>query len=741
MNKNKCIIKLNKDGITIISLVIVVILLLILSMITIQGITNTGIFKSANQAKIENKRAQIIEYLKLKLMNEQTNNPFGSAEEIITATRNNVIENIEDLKKIGKEVTVEETSTEEDGENVDIYFYVIVDKDVYKVELDDVTFIGEQGEFLPVIKLKSISNTTNTITVKVTTKRNQGGKLEYYIKSEDEEEYKLIKTITEENYTYEGLTQNQKYTIKVIAIAENKKTAEVIAEQTTGKIVDLTEANAKFTYSPSGWTNSSVTATVSTEITGYTIQTSTDGENWTSTASQTLTTNGPVYARLWDGINVGGMLTGNITKIDKTSPTISGSATMTGANTATLSATINDKESGLSQIKWEWGNTTSYENTVTDKYVKMNSSSAGAIESVTKTKALTGLSAGTTYYVRITAYDVAGNITKSITTTFKTAVAKIGTKYYSSISDAINVQNSSTIDLLVNVKEKINIPSNKNITLNLNEKTITTTTENKTICTILNYGTLTLKGNGTINSTGNIGGAIMNYGTLTNESVTITKDDSYSNWLVTNSGKFYMKGGVLQKTGGTNGAVLMNYGQFGMTGGKIISNDDNAVVSRDGGNSVIEGRGISIQGTILNDYSENENSKSSTICKYATINGNLLAYGEGVVNLIDCKMTGNVATNGKVVEILTSSSGYNCYFYDTNSKYQDIRFPTWTRLNEQDDLIWHKANVGTRRNSMVWYYNVKKSEHNNESGVYHTDIYKGTYSVENFITGIDVELK
>ncbi len=435
------------------------------------------------------------------------------------------------------------------------------------------------------------------------------------------------------------------------------------------------------------------------------------------------------------------MLTGNITKIDKTSPTISGSATMTGANTATLSATINDKESGLSQIKWEWGNTTSYENTVTDKYVKMNSSSAGAIESVTKTKALTGLSAGTTYYVRITAYDVAGNITKSITTTFKTAVAKIGTNYYSSISDAINAQNSSTIDLLVNVKEKINIPSNKNITLNLNEKTITTTTENKTICTILNYGTLTLKGNGTINSTGNIGGAIMNYGTLTNESVTITKDDSYSNWLVTNSGKFYMKGGVLQKTGGTNGAVLMNYGQFGMTGGKIISNDDNAVVSRDGGNSVIEGRGISIQGTILNDYSENENSKSSTICKYATINGNLLAYGEGVVNLIDCKMTGNVATNGKVVEIVTSSSGYNCYFYDTNSKYQDIRFPTWTRLNEQDDLIWHKANVGTRRNSRVWYYNVKKSEHNNESGVYHTDIYKGTYSVENFITGIDVELK
>ena len=218
--------KREQKGITLVALVITIIVLLILSGITIQSITHTGIFDNAKQAELQNKRAQIIEYLKLKLMNEQTNNPFGTAEEIITATRNNVIENIEDLKKIGKEVTVEETSTEEDGENVDIYFYVIVDKDVYKVELDDVTFIGELGKFPPVIKLKSISNTTNTITVEVTTKRNQGGTLEYYIKSEDEEEYKLIKTITEENYTYEGLTQNQKYTIKVIAIAKNKKTTE-----------------------------------------------------------------------------------------------------------------------------------------------------------------------------------------------------------------------------------------------------------------------------------------------------------------------------------------------------------------------------------------------------------------------------------------------------------------------------------------------------------------------------------
>ena len=87
-----------EKGITLVALVITIIVLLILSGITIQSITHTGIFDNAKQAELQNKRAQIIEYLKLKLMNEQTNNPFGTAEEIITATRNNVIENIEDLK-------------------------------------------------------------------------------------------------------------------------------------------------------------------------------------------------------------------------------------------------------------------------------------------------------------------------------------------------------------------------------------------------------------------------------------------------------------------------------------------------------------------------------------------------------------------------------------------------------------------------------------------------------------------
>ena len=281
----------NKKGITLVALVITIIILLILAGISIQAITHIGMFAKAKQAELENKRAQVSEYLKLKLINEQINNPFGSAEEIITATRNNVIENIEDLKKIGKEVTIGEISTEEEFKQVEVYFYVTVDGDLYKVELKGVSFVGKIDEMNPAIKIAKITNTTSTITVEVTTARNEGGKLEYYIKSEDEEEYKLIETKEEEKYTYEGLEQGKKYSVKVVAVAKNKKTAEAIGEQTTGEVTELTTANAKFTYNPSNWTNTDVVATASTDVTGFTIQTSLDGQTWSDTPSQIRSTN------------------------------------------------------------------------------------------------------------------------------------------------------------------------------------------------------------------------------------------------------------------------------------------------------------------------------------------------------------------------------------------------------------------------------------------------------------------
>ena len=156
--------RLKKDsGITLVVLVITIIILLILATISIQAITNTELFEKTNNAKLENKRGQITEWLSLNLMEAQTTNYNKTDSEILEIARQKA-ESREELSKLGKTVSVDkELSTQEDGEIVDAYFYVIVDRDVYKVDISGVKFIGEQGKIPPKITLQNITSTTNSI--------------------------------------------------------------------------------------------------------------------------------------------------------------------------------------------------------------------------------------------------------------------------------------------------------------------------------------------------------------------------------------------------------------------------------------------------------------------------------------------------------------------------------------------------------------------------------------------------
>lgn len=593
-SKNNVRLKNTSNGITIVALVVTIILLLILSTVSIQGITKTGLFEKANMAKLENKRGQITEWLNLKLYETQSESYNKTAREIIELTRQNVEKDKSQLEKMGKNVNIDsEISTEEDGEQVGPYFYVIVDKDIYKVSMEEQKFIGEDGKLLPVIKLISISNTSNSITVKIRTSRNEGGKLKYYIKEYDASDYTLVKELEDETYTYEGLKQGVKYSVKIVAENANKLTSEVVGEQTTGtvidlkegdleftskpstwtntnvkvtvkanidtkgyklqtskdgkkwdntttqicstngyvyarlwdgtnyggtatgnvenidktkpqvgsatattnsitinatdeasgiigyaltttntepteftvvsnreslevtvekqkqettyyvwvkdqagnisegktvttgKVTDLTVANVKFTYSPSGWTNKDVTATASTTVTGYTLQTSKDGNNWENKATQTYSSNGYIYARLWDGTNFGATATGNFTNIDKTAPTVSTAlkTTSSGTNSVALSIGVTDTNSGLGKIDWYYGTTNNPTTKAgTTSITAMNTNATGPTTAQTKTYTATGLATGTTYYFKAVVYDVAGNQVSSTIISAKTNV-------------------------------------------------------------------------------------------------------------------------------------------------------------------------------------------------------------------------------------------------------------------------------------------------------------------------------
>ena len=386
----------DSKGITIVSLVITIILLLILAGISLQAFTGSGLFGQAIKSKDQTKLAELEEQMKL------------SITEMI-ANKNGEKITVDDyIKYLTEEENMNITDRyEENGKQIievdDKYVYEISDEDTY-ISIDKV---GIKEDLSPKIVLESITDTTNSITVKVSTKRNEGGKIEYYIKAEDEEEYTLKETTTDTSYTYEELFQNQKYNVKIVAVAKNKLTAEVLVDRTLGSVPDLREEDITFTYSVDGqeidrstWTNKEVTVTVSTTVKGYRLQTSKDGRNWSNLISQTFDENGDIYVALYDGTNYGGSATGNVRNIDTTNPVASISGTTTNSitftGTDTASTTKNENASGIAG------------------YIVQESSTAPSADDSRWTsyngtsKTVSGLTQGKTYYVF--EKDKAGNV-------------------------------------------------------------------------------------------------------------------------------------------------------------------------------------------------------------------------------------------------------------------------------------------------------------------------------------------
>ena len=272
-----------------------------------------------------------------------------------------------------------------DGSNVGNYATVVITDDIP-----------------PEVNILAGEPTSNSVQLTVTATDEQSGLAEagaytYYL---NDQEKASNNTNT---YTYTGLTQGTRYTLKVVVKDKAGKTTEKSTEITTASIPggDIGQEGA-ITFGNIQWSSNKARVQVST-TTSYQIEyqvNSTSG-SWTQIENngtiENLNYNDTVYARLTDGSNVGDYATVVIT--DDIPPEVSIQAGVPTSNNVTLTVTATDGQSGLA----ESGIYTYYLN---DEEKASNNTNAYTF---------TGLTQGTRYTLKVVVKDKAGKTTEKST--------------------------------------------------------------------------------------------------------------------------------------------------------------------------------------------------------------------------------------------------------------------------------------------------------------------------------------
>ena len=422
-----------------VALVVTIVVLLILASISIQGITRTGIFRAAEDTKLEHKRASIATTLQTKLKINQTEQIRGTDEEIVKATYEDVKNDLEEIKKAGgKDIEVSEVTSEEKDGKTEWFFEVKVDGDVYKVGLDGSDYLGKEDELAPLIEIKKATATTNTITATVATRRNEGGKIEYYIKEKGSQKFDLAGTTDQNTFKYTKLKQEKTYVIEAVAINTNgKKKVSKEYEIKTSLVPKIDSNEIKFASVPNEWTNKSVevTATLTVDGQNFTLTTSKNSTSgWIASNRQIFTENGTMYAALTDGNNYGIAASHEVTNIDTTKPIVKSLSVTTN----TIKITATDEASGI------YSYAISESETMPKTFTKLDNSTQ-VFNTVVE-----NLKQSTKYYVWVK--DVAGNISEVAST--KTGTVPKLTDANTTITKSPNDWTTQEVTATVTTTEK-----------------------------------------------------------------------------------------------------------------------------------------------------------------------------------------------------------------------------------------------------------------------------------------------
>ena len=116
---------------------------------------------------------------------------------------------------------------------------------------------------------------------------------------------------------------------------------------------------------------------------------------------------------------------------------------------------------------------------------------------------------------------------------------------------------------------------------------------------------------------------------------------------------------------------------------------------------------------------------------YAYVSSNHLTIVNNGNDISYEKNEAPVISNAKITNVSRSGYTVTCTVIDDNA-VDRVLMPTWSENNGQDDLIWYTAN----RSGNTYTIEVKTSNHKNDSGKYHTDIY--AYDSEGKVSKVEL---
>ena len=309
--------------------------------------------------------------------------------------------------------------------------------------------------------------------------------------------------------------------------------------------------NVTFSSTPSGWTNGTVSVKVTTNVSGYTLQVSSDNKSWQDGNTITRSTNGQVYARLAYGEFTGGAATYNVSNIDKTAPTVElsqngGSYVMPTSGNATIKTTITAKDTGgsnLNKLQYAWSQSNTSEPTEwTTFYNEQEIEKSDITEPGT-------------WYLWTNVTDMAGNRATSI-------------KISSAFEIKSNTANENKITFEIEPKEwtngEVTVTPKYGSNLSKN-KTLTSTGTQGTDYTINGTTEVKVKTNGiTVTATAQdaVGNTITAKTTINNidkELPTVTLSQNGGNYAMPTSGNAIIKTTIEAKDNGGSGLNKLEY--------------------------------------------------------------------------------------------------------------------------------------------------------------------------------------